>query len=126
VFATAGIEGRRAKAVFTAEQAALVIYVNPELEELRQLVAGARARLAELEVDYAKEKSRVDAMQAALFRRLREHYQKRDRLRLILDYRKKYLDSLVRGGSPREIEPVVAAGPSRTGYFTGRGGGQTG
>jgi DNA polymerase-3 subunit epsilon len=49
-------------------------------------------------VEYAREKSRVDAMQAALFRRLREHYQKRDRLRLILDYRKKYLDSLVRGG----------------------------
>ncbi len=76
----------------------LVIYVNPELEELRQLVSGARARLAELEVDYAREKSRVDVMQAALFRQLREHYQKRDRLRLILDYRKKYLDSLVRGG----------------------------
>ena len=98
VFATAGIDGKRAKAVFTTERAALVIYVNPELEELRQLVAGARARLAELEVDYAREKSHVDAMQAALFRRLREHYQKRDRLRLILDYRKKYLDSLVRGG----------------------------
>jgi hypothetical protein len=75
-----------------------IIYANPELEELRQLVSGARARLAELEVDYAREKSRVDAMQAALFRRLREHYQKRDRLRLILDYRKKYLDSPVRGG----------------------------
>jgi DNA polymerase-3 subunit epsilon len=98
VFATAGIDGRQAKAAFTAEQAALVIYINPELEELRQLVAGARARLAELEVVYAREKSRVDAMQAALFRRLREHYQKRDRLRLIVDYRKKYLDSLVRGG----------------------------
>ena len=27
-----------------------------------------------------------------------EHYQKRDRLRLIVDYRKKFLDSLVRGG----------------------------
>ena len=37
-------------------------------------------------------------MQAILFRRLREHYQKRDRLRLVVDYRKKYLDSLVRGG----------------------------
>lgn len=98
VFATAGIDGRRAKTFFTPGQAALVIYVNPELEELRQLVSGARARLAELEVEYAREKSRVDAMQAALFRRLREHYQKRDRLRLILDYRKKYLDSLVRGG----------------------------
>ncbi|MGP8019822.1 MAG: exonuclease domain-containing protein [Limisphaerales bacterium] len=120
VFATAGIDGKRGKVSFNpktevvttraslprttpvfglkAGQAALVIYVNPELEELRQLVSGARARLAELEVDYAREKSRVDAMQAALFRRLRVHYQKRDRLRLILDYRKKYLDSLVRGG----------------------------
>ncbi|MCL5745351.1 MAG: 3'-5' exonuclease [Acidobacteria bacterium] len=98
VFATADVDGRRAKSAFTAEQAALVIYVNPELDELRQLVAVARARLAELEVEYAREKSRVEAMQAALFRRLRGHYQKRDRLRLILDYRKKYLNSLVRGG----------------------------
>ena len=75
-----------------------IIYVSPELEQLRQLVAGARARLAELESGYTREKSRVDAMQAALFRRLREHYQKRDRLRLVLDYRKKYLDLLLRGG----------------------------
>jgi hypothetical protein len=75
-----------------------IIYVNPELEELRQLVAGARARLAELEVNFTKEKSRVDATQAILFRLLREPYQKRDRLRLIVDYRKKFLDSLVRGG----------------------------
>ncbi len=78
--------------------AALVVYVNPELAELRQLVASERARLAELETDYTKEKSRVDAMQAILFRRLRDHYQKRDQLRLVVDYRKKYLDSLVRGG----------------------------
>ena len=33
-----------------------------------------------------------------IFRQLREHYQKRHRLRLIVDYRKKFLDSLVRGG----------------------------
>ena len=33
-----------------------------------------------------------------LFRQLREHYQQRDRLRLIVDYRRKFLDSLVRGG----------------------------
>jgi DNA polymerase III epsilon subunit-like protein len=78
--------------------AAVVIYVNPELEKLRQLVAGARARLAELEVSYTSEKSRVDAVQAILFRHLREYYQKRDRLRLVVEYRKKYLDSLIRGG----------------------------
>jgi DNA polymerase-3 subunit epsilon len=78
--------------------AAVVIYVNPELEKLRQLVADARARLAELEVSYTTEKSRVDTVQAILYRRLAEHYQKRDQLRLIVDYRKKYLDSLLRGG----------------------------
>ena len=102
VFAAAGAEkeltaktGRREDQRFAG---AVVIYVNPELEKLRQLVAGARARLAELEVSYTKEKSRVDGVQAILFRLLREHYQKRDQLRLIVDYRKKYLDSLIRGG----------------------------
>ena len=112
VFGPTGAEGesasttkarrREGKAVAGAQVAvsfaAVVIYVNPELEKLRQLVAGARARLAELEVSYTREKSRVDAVQAILYRRLAEHYQKRDRLRLIVDYRKKYLDSLIRGG----------------------------
>src|ERR1017187_7661316 len=74
-----------------------IIYISPELEQLRQLVAGARGQLAALETDYTKEKSRVDAVQAVLFRRLREHYQKRDRLRLTVDYRRKFLDSLTRG-----------------------------
>jgi DNA polymerase-3 subunit epsilon len=74
------------------------MYTNPELEKLRQLVAGARARLAELEVSYTKEKSQVDTVQAVLFRHLREHYKKRDQLKLVVDYRKKYLDSLLRGG----------------------------
>jgi len=76
-----------------------IIYASPELEQLRQLVAGARAQLAELETDYTKEKSRVDAVQAVLFRLLREHYQKRDRLRLVIDYRQKFLKSLTRGDS---------------------------
>ncbi len=96
--------------------AAIVVYINPELEQLRQLVAGARARLAELESSYTREKSRVDAMQAVLFRRLREHYQKRDRLRLIVDYRRKYLDSLVRGGDEeaRQAEENYAKARAQT------------
>ena len=69
------------------------------------LVAGARARLPELEVSFTKEKSRVDVMQAVLFRQLREHYQQRDRLRLIVDYRRKFLDSLVRGGEEEAKQP---------------------
>jgi len=81
-----------------------VIYISPELEQLRQLVAGARAQLAELETDYTKEKSRVDAVQAILFRHLRGHYQKRDRLRLIIDYRQKFLDSLKRGNRQKGMD----------------------
>ncbi|MDD5138844.1 MAG: hypothetical protein PHY43_01125 [Verrucomicrobiales bacterium] len=80
-----------------------IIYISPELEQLRQLVAGARAQLAELETDYTRDKSRVTAVQAALFRLLREHYQKRDRLRLAVDYRQKFLDSFVRD-DPDEVE----------------------
>src|ERR1022692_3607495 len=80
-----------------------IMYTSPELEQLRQLVAGARAQLAELETDYTREKSRIDAVQAVLFRRLREHYQKRDRLRLAVEYRQKFLDSFVRN-STDEVE----------------------
>ena len=76
-----------------------VIYVSPELEQLRQLVVGARAQLAELETDYTKEKSRVDAVQAVLFRHLHELYQKRDRLQLVVEYRQKFLDALTHGNS---------------------------
>ncbi len=66
---------------------------------MRQQVAAARLRLAELEAGFTKEKSRADLVQAALFRLLREHYQKRDRLRLTIDYRRKFLNSLTRGDS---------------------------
>ena len=37
-------------------------------------------------------------MKAWLFARLREHFQRRDRLRLVIDYRRKHLESLVRQG----------------------------
>ena len=90
--------GKRGETPRGADVAALVIYGNPNLEQLRQLVAGARSRLAELESTHTREKARVDAVQADLFRRLCEYYRKRDRLRLLVDYRKKYLDSLLRGG----------------------------
>jgi DNA polymerase III epsilon subunit-like protein len=76
----------------------VVLYVNPELQRLRALVDAARARLAELEASLTVEKAKVDAMKARLFARLREYFQRRDRLRLVISYRRKYLESLVRDG----------------------------
>ena len=115
VFATpeikSGSEGTKPAA---GGLATLVIYAHPELDQLRQLVAVARARLAELEVNFTKEKSRVDVMQAVLFRQLHGHYQKRDRLRLIVDYRQKFLDSLVRGGEEEAKQTEESYEQART------------
>lgn len=76
---------------------------DPKSSELRQLVAGARSRLAGLQVEFAREKSRVDAAQAALFLSLRELNLKRDRLRLAAHYRQKFLDSFARDAT-EEVE----------------------
>lgn len=71
--------------------------------QLQRLVADARAQLAQLEADYIREKSRMDAVQAGLFQHLRPHHQKRDRLRLAVEYRQKFLDSFIRD-DPDEVE----------------------
>lgn len=76
---------------------------DPEMEQLRQLVARTRLRLAEVEVEFAREKARVEAMQAVLFRHLRGHNQRHDRLRLGVHYRQKFLYSFVRD-DPDEAE----------------------
>ena len=57
-----------------------------------------KARRAELEAGFTLEKAKVEAMKARLSARLHEHFQRRDRLRLVIGYRRKYLESLVRQG----------------------------
>lgn len=76
--------------------AAVVIYEDPESDKLRALVAAARERLAELEAAYTVEKANVDSLQATLFKRLRAYCQQRDRLRLVVDYRKQFLEAFLR------------------------------
>ena len=79
-------------------ESANTLTANPELQRLRALVDAARARLAELEAGFTIEKAQVEAMKARLFARLREHFQRRDRLRTVINYRRKYMDFLVRHG----------------------------
>jgi len=83
----------------------VVIHEYPELAKLRALVDAARARLAELESAYTIEKAKVDGLQARLFNRLRQHHQERERLRLIVSYRRQFLDALLRQGQA-EVEQV--------------------
>ena len=76
----------------------IVIYRNLELEQMRQLVSEARRRLAEVQTEYTRERMATDAVQGKIFILLRPSYQKRDRLKLFLFYREKYLHALLSDG----------------------------
>lgn len=79
-------------------QVGVLVFVKPEVEELKALIASARVRLADLEARYTQERHDVEVTQARLFGLLRPHYQQRDRLRLLVSYRRQYLDALVYDG----------------------------
>ncbi len=83
----------------------LIVRELTDSKKLRALVDAARARLAELEVAYTIEKANVDALQGSLFKRLRVHSQERDRLRLVVSYRRQFLEVLLRQGE-EEAEQV--------------------
>ena len=69
-----------------------------------------------------KAKSVAYAMKARLFARLRAHFQWRDRLRLVIGYRRKYLEALVRQGRGRGREDRAGrpAGGRAAGAVAGR------
>lgn len=90
----------------SAQQLAIIIHLDSEVERLHQLITSARVRLAEIEATYTKDRCAVDATHATIFRLVRTHYQARDNLRLIIEHRKRYLDALLRGGE-EEAEEVT-------------------
>lgn len=82
----------------------VVIYQNPEGEQLEKLVEAAQARLAEVEAAFSVEKRKVDALRAKLFAKLRADYERRDRLRLVVRYRKSFIEKLLQGGEEEAAE----------------------
>jgi DNA polymerase-3 subunit epsilon len=76
----------------------LVVFLQSEIELYQRLVEAARGRLAELELAYGIEKSKVDSIRSRLFASLRAFYQERDRLRLLVQYRKAFMDRLLAEG----------------------------
>lgn len=76
----------------------VVVYVDPRVAKLRPLIDAARLRLADLEAIYTSEKSRVTALQAVIFKRLRPHFEERERLRLVVKHRRSYIKTLLNEG----------------------------
>ena len=84
----------------------LVKYVDIEVDKYKELIEFARTRLAGLSATYMEERRKIDVNNAALFRLVKEYYQKRDRLLLVIHYRRNFLDILLSEGE-EEAETVV-------------------
>ena len=82
----------------------VVVYRDPKVQHLQSLVQTAQARLAEVEAAFSVEKRKVDALLAKLFAKLREHYERRDRLRLVVHYRKSFVEKLLHSGEEEANE----------------------
>ena len=78
--------------------AGLLIFQQSEVELYQRLAEAARNRLAELELEYGIEKAKVDTVRSKLFGALRPYYQERDRLRLLVRYRKAFIERLLAEG----------------------------
>ena len=78
--------------------AGMVVFQQPEIELYQRLVESSRERLAGLELEYGIEKSKVDSVRSRLFGSLRSYYQERDRLRLLVQFRKAFIDRLLAEG----------------------------
>ena len=85
----------------------VVVYKNPEVEQLRQMIATARARLAELDARYTQERHAVDVTQSTLFKLVRVYYQAREKLKLVVDYRSKFLKTLLHSGEDTAAQVAV-------------------
>ena len=81
-----------------AISADLVVFQDPEMEVYRSLVESSRNRLADLESEYGVERAKVDTVRSKLFEALRPAYQERDRLRLVIRYRRAFIDRLLAEG----------------------------
>ena len=76
----------------------LVVFQQSEIDLYQRLVEAARVRLAELELEFGIEKSKVDSIRSRLFGALRAYHQERDRLRLLVQFRKAFIDRLLAEG----------------------------
>ena len=82
----------------SAPDAGLIIYTDPAIEELKQLVDTARTRLAEVEAGYMTARTWTDFVKSRLYTLLRDQYRRRDRLKRLVEYRRRYIETLLQDG----------------------------
>lgn len=73
----------------------IVIFNDAEIRQLKALVSAARERLADLEMVLDRERAGIAKTQAELFNLLKSSYKRRDSLKLVIEYRRKFIQSLL-------------------------------
>ena len=91
-----------------AHQPDIVTYIDPAVEESKQRIAAARSRLAELQAQYMSDLARAEFIELRVYSLLRERYRRRDRLERLVEYRRRYLETLLQDGED-EAEHVAGA-----------------
>ena len=79
-----------------APRQGLQVYLDPEQNDLHALIAGAREQLADLDATYTEEHQVVESIRSKLFILLRPSYEKRDDLLIKVDYRRRFLEALMK------------------------------
>ena len=91
-----------------AHEPGFVIYTDPAVEELKQLIDATRSRLAELEAQYMNDCARAEFIEWRIYALLRVRYRRRDHLERLVEYRRRYVDTLLQDGE-EEAEHVAGA-----------------
>ena len=89
-----------------AHEPGFVIYTDPAVEELKQLIDATRSRLAELEAQYMNDCARAEFIEWRIYALLRDRYRRRDRLERLVEYRRRYVETLLQDGE-EEAEHVA-------------------
>ena len=85
----------------------IVVYNDARLNQLKALLSAARERLADLEMALDRDRAGIAKTQSELFQILKDVYRKRDRLKLLVKYRQKYLNTIF-AASDIDVDDVKA------------------
>ena len=86
----------------------IVVYTDPAVEELKRLVDASRSRLAELQAQYMNDLVRAEFIEWRIYVLLRDRYRRRDHVERLVEYRRRYLETLLQDGE-EEAEHVAGA-----------------
>jgi DNA polymerase-3 subunit epsilon len=77
----------------------IISFSDIQIEEIKNKIQLAEDDLSGIESKYSSIKRNIDSVKGVLFNILREYYEERDRLKLIIKYRNEFIDKHLKGNT---------------------------